>query len=469
VSAPEVYDLVVIGAGPAGEKGAAQAAYFGKRVAMVETAPHPGGAGVNTGTVPSKALRASALYFSGLRQRGLFGRDYDLSAGLTMRDVLHREQEAVEALREVVRQNLDRHQIDVVRGHGAFEDAHTVLVTPSDGGAPRRLRGDVVLLAPGSLPNPGRGDLPQGPRVYDSDSVLRMDALPTSLGIIGAGVIGCEYASIFSALGINVTVIDGRDRLLPFLDGEISDRLRVELERLGVGFWLQDGVTRVEVGSDGVALELQSGATVHVEAILIAAGRLGATRGLGLEKLGIAVGDRGHISVNDHYQTSVPHVYAAGDVLGLPGLAATAMEQARVAMCHAFDLGYKTRVASLVPLAVYTIPEVAMVGETEESARERGLDYCVGSAPFSRNARAQIVGEIGGVLKLIFRPADRALLGVHVLGEGASELVHVGLMVLHAGGAIDAFIDATFNYPTLGEAYKYAAYDGLGNLDRRRG
>jgi NAD(P) transhydrogenase len=326
----------------------------------------------------------------------------------------------------------------------------------------------VVLLAPGSLPNPGRGDLPQGPRIYDSDSVLRMETLPSSLGIIGAGVIGCEYASIFTALGANVTVIDGRDRLLSFLDAEISDRLRLELERLGVGFWLSDGVTRVEQLPDGVALELQSGATVHVEAMLIAAGRLGATGGLGLEKLGIDVGDRGHVAVNEQYQTAVPHIYAVGDVIGYPGLAATAMEQARVAVCHAFDLGYKTRVAALVPLAIYTIPEVAMVGETEESCRERGLDCCVGSAPFSRNARAQIQGEVGGLLKLVFRPADRALLGVHILGEGASELVHVGLMVLHAGGSIDTFIDTTFNYPTLGEAYKYAAYDGLGALDRRR-
>ena len=467
VSAREAYDLVVLGAGPAGERGATQAAELGKRVAIVEAAPYPGGAGVNTGTVPSKALRASALYFSGLRHRGLFGRDYDLLSGLTMRDVLHREKEAVEALREVVRQNLDHHQVDVVYGLGDFEDAHTIRIAPSDRGPVRHLRGEVLLLATGSLPNPGR-DLPRGPRVYDSDSVLRMETLPRRLGIIGAGVMGCEYASTFSALGVDVTVIDGRGRLLPFLDAEFSDRLRLEMERLGVRFWLRDRVVRVAMDRDGVALHLQSGATVPVEAVLVAAGRLGRTEGLGLDRLGIGVGDRGHVSVNAQYQTAVPHLYAVGDVIGPPGLAATAMDQARVAMCHAFDLADKPRVAGIVPLAVHTIPEVAGAGETEQSARERGVDFCVGQAPFSRNARAQLAGDVGGLLKLVFRPEDRALLGVHILGEGASELVHIGLMVLHVGGRIDTFVDATFNYPTLGEAYKYAAYDGLSALQRRR-
>jgi len=462
----ERYDLVVIGGGPAGEKGAAQAAYFGRRVALVECQPYLGGAGVNTGTVPSKALRESALYFSGLRQRGLYGRDYDLRSGLTVRDFLHREQEVVRALRQVVADNVARHRIELVHGAAVFEDEHTVRVEGSGGS--RRLRGDVILIATGSLPNPGR-DIPRDPRIFDSDSILEMPRLPERLAVIGAGVIGCEYASAFAALGMAVTVVDGRDRLLSFLDAEMSDLLRRGMEWVGVEFRLADGITAFDTAGETVGLALRSGGRLEADAVLMAAGRLGATVGLGLERLGLPVGDRGHLTVNEHYQTAIPHIYAAGDVIGFPALAATAMEQARVAMCHAFDLKYKTRLAPIFPLAVYTIPEVAMAGETEESARERGLDCCAGRAVYRANARGQILGDLEGRVKLVFRAADRGLVGVHILGEGASELIHVGLMVMLAGGTIDTFIAAVFNYPTLGDAYKYAAYDGLGALQRRTG
>ena len=463
----ERYDLVVIGSGPAGEKGAAQAAYFGKRVVLVERTPHVGGAGVNTGTVPSKTLRETALYFSGLRQRGLYGVDYTVKTDLTVQDFMYREQEVVRALREVVRANVERHAIDLVHGEAALEDAHTVRVTPPDGGPARRLRGDVVLLATGSVPARPR-DIPFGdPRVYDSDEILRMARLPRTLAVVGAGVIGCEYTTVFAALGITVTLLDGRDRLLGFLDAEIADRLRRQMELLGVDVRLGDGVLRVAADPDLLRLHTRRGDRLEVDAVLFAAGRHGATRGLGLERVGIPVDDRGLVAVNAHYQTAVPHVYAAGDVIGFPALASTSMEQARVAMCHAFDLGYKTRVAPIFPLAVYTIPEVAMAGETEETARAKGIDYCVGRALYRQNARGQIVGDLEGQLKLVFRAADRTLLGVHVFGEGAAELVHVGLMVLLARGTIDTFVDAVFNYPTLGDAYKYAAYDGLGNLARR--
>jgi len=461
------YDLIVIGSGPAGEKGAAQTAYFGKRVALVEAAPHVGGAGVNTGTIPSKTLRETALYFSGLAQRGLYGVDVTLKQDLTVRDFMHREHEVVRALREVVHDNIAKHRIDLLHGTATFVDAHTVAVTPPHGRAPRRIAADVILIATGSLPNPGR-DLPlDDPRVYDSDTILAMTDLPRSLAIVGAGVIGCEYASIFAALGIRVAVLDGRPRLLSFLDAETADRLRLQLELLGVDVRLGNGVTRFTPGPDGIALELQQGDPLTVDAVLIAAGRLGNTRGLGLDAVGIPVGDRGHLTVNEHYQTVVPHVYAAGDVIGFPALAATSMEQARVAMCHAFDLKYKTRVAPVVPLAVYTIPEVAMAGETEESCREKGIDYGVGRALYRQNARGQIVGDLAGQVKLVFRVPDRTLLGVHIIGESAAELVHVGLMVMQAGGAIDTFIHAVFNYPTLGDAYKYAAYDGLSTLFRQ--
>ena len=234
-----------------------------------------------------------------------------------------------------------------------------------------------------------------------------------------------------------------------------------------MGLHLGDAVTRFAPGPAGIEVSFRSGGGIVAETLLMAAGRLGNTGGLGLDALGIPVGDRGHIGVNEHYQTSVPRVYAVGDVIGFPGLAATSMEQARVAMCHAFDLKYKSRVAPVFPLAIYTVPEVAMVGETEETCRDKGIDHCVGRAHYRQNARGQIIGDLSGMLKLVFRASDRVLLGVHVVGKDAAELVHVGMMVMQMGGTIDAFIDAVFNYPTLGDAYKYAAYDGLGALQRR--
>jgi NAD(P) transhydrogenase len=455
------YDLVVIGSGPAGEKGAAQAAYFGKRVALVEREPHVGGAGINTGTVPSKTLRETALYFSGLRQRGLYGVDYSVKPDLTVHDFMYREQEVVRSLREVVNANIARHEIELVRGQAVFEDPHTVRV------GERRLHGDVVLIATGSVPTRPAGVPFNDRRVHDSDEILTMTRLPRSLTVVGAGVIGCEYATIFGALGIRVTLIDGRDRLLAFLDGDVANRLREQMQRLGIDVRLSESVIRYATDADGIRLDLKTGEPLKTDAVLVAAGRVANVAGLGLERAGVTVDERGLLTVNEHYQTAVPHIYAAGDVIGFPALASTSMEQARVAMVHAFDLKYKTAVAPIFPLAVYTIPEVAMVGETEESCRHKRTDYCVGRALYRTNARGQITGDLGGELKLVFRYPDRTLLGVHVIGEGAAELVHVGLMVLQTGGTIDVFIDTVFNYPSLGETYKYAAYDGLGALARR--
>jgi NAD(P) transhydrogenase len=281
---------------------------------------------------------------------------------------------------------------------------------------------------------------------------------------LGAGVIGCEYATIFAALGIQVTLIDGRDRLLPFLDAELSDRLRLQMELLGLGVRLSSGKVRVAAEPDAVHLDLEHGASVRADGLLFAGGRHGNTQGLGLEKIGVAVGASGHIQVNEHFQTAVPHIYAAGDVVGFPALAATSMEQARVAMCYAFDLKYKTRVAPILPFAIYTIPEVSTVGESEESCRAKGIPYAAGRSLYGRNPRGQIIGDLTGQIKLLFRVPDKTLLGVHIIGEDAAELIHVGVMVMLAGGTIDSFIDAVFNYPTLSDAYKYAAYDGLAAL-----
>jgi NAD(P) transhydrogenase len=461
------YDLVVIGAGPAGEKGAAQAAYFGKRVAIIEREPFPGGAGINTGTVPSKTLRETALYFSGLRQHSLYGIDFHVQSDLTVKELMYRQQEVVRSLRQVVTQNIERHQIDVVQGEASFEDPHTLRVT-AEGQPDRLLHGDIVLIATGSVPTRPPNVPFTDARVHDSDEILELERLPRTLAVVGAGVIGCEYTTIFAALGIKVSLIDGRDRLLGFLDAELADQLRLQMGILGVDLRLKENVARYTPQADGVRLELKSGGHLVVDQVLVAAGRVAKVQSLAIDRAGLAVNQRGLLTVNERYQTSVPHIYAAGDVVGFPALASTSMEQARVAMVQAFDLPkYKTRVAPVFPLAVYTIPEVAMAGETEETCKQNNIDYCVGRAYYRTNARGQISGDLNGLVKLVFRYPDKLLLGVHIIGENAAELVHIGLMALQTEITIDMFVNTVFNYPSLGDAYKYAAYDGLGAVQRR--
>ncbi|MBZ5644269.1 MAG: Si-specific NAD(P)(+) transhydrogenase [Acidobacteriia bacterium] len=459
----ESFDLIVIGSGPAGEKGAAQAAYFSKRVALIERREELGGAGVNTGTVPSKTLRESALYFSGLRQRGLYGIDYSLREGLTVQGFMHRKDAVVSAERLKIATNLAAHKIELIHGTATFEDAHTINVADPRG-ATRTLRGEMILIATGSKPH-RPPEIPFDDKsVFDSDSILAMDRIPKSMIVVGGGVIGCEYASIFTAMGVAVTLIDGRERLLPFLDAEISDRLRAHLANLGLNIVFQDRPKSTQRTPGGIWMTLNSGKIVKAETALFAAGRRGAVEGLELEKAGLALNPRGNIDVNEHYQTHVPHIYAAGDVIGFPALASTSMEQGRVAMCHAFGFPYKLRLASQLPMGIYTIPEISAVGETEESCREKKIAYEVGRAKYANNARGQIAGDDSGILKLIFRPDTKQLLGVQILGESATELIHLGMAVLESGGTIDKFIEMVFNFPTLSELYKYAAYDGLGNL-----
>lgn len=462
MAAPETYDLVVIGCGPAGEKGAAQAAYFGKRVAIVEGASVVGGSGINTGTVPSKTLRESALYFSGLKQRGLYGIDYSLKEDLTVHDFMHHERAVVEMERSRILKNLELHKIELLRGQASFTDAHTIAATGPDG--TRSLHGEVILVATGSKPHRPAEIAFDDLHTFDSDTFLQMDRIPSSLAVIGGGVIGCEYASIFRALGVDVTLVDGRDQLLPFLDVEISDRLRHRFLALGMHLWFNERPAKVENHAAGARLFMKSGRVLDVEAALFAAGRRAAVDSLALENAGLAISDKGYIPVDANYRTSVPHIYAAGDVIGFPALASTSMEQARVAVCHAFGLKYKQRVASLLPMGIYTIPEISAAGETEASCKEKSIDYCVGRALYENNARGHITGDTAGMLKLIFGRADRKLLGISMIGESATELIHIGMMVLDNGLAIDEFIEQVFNYPTLSETYKYAAYDGLGNL-----
>jgi NAD(P) transhydrogenase len=462
VASNEHFDLIIVGCGPAGEKAGAQAAYFGKRVAIIEREQNVGGSSINTGTVPSKTLRESALYFSGLKQRGLYGIDYSLKENLTIGDFMHHEREVVEMERQRILKNLELHHIELIRGQAAFVDPRTITVNGKNGA--RTLDGDVVLIATGSKPHRPPEIAFDDVHVFDSDTFLRMDRIPKSLAVIGGGVIGCEYASIFAALGVDVTLVDGRDHLLPFLDGEIAERLRVRLAGIGMKFWFNERPVKVQTTPSGVDLVMKSGKTLQTESALFAAGRRAAVDALSLEKTGLAINDRGYISVDANYRTAIPNIYAAGDVIGFPALASTSMEQGRVAVCHAFGFAYKQRVASMLPMGIYTIPEISAAGENEESCKERKIDYCVGRALYANNARGHITGDTAGMLKLIFARADKKLLGISIIGENATELIHTGMMVLDHNLTIDEFIQQVFNYPTLSETYKYAAYDGLGNL-----
>jgi NAD(P) transhydrogenase len=461
------FDLVAIGCGPAGEKGAAQAAYFGKNVAVVERSPYPGGACINTGTLPSKTLRETALYFSGLRQRGLYGIDYSLKEGLTIDDFMYRERIVVEAEREIIQRNLERHNIELIRGVASLRDAHTIHVEQLDGTA-LDLETEVVLIATGSSPYRPQ-DVPFDHRIiFDSDSILHMTRIPKSMAIIGGGVIGSEYASIFTALDVAVTLVDGRDRLLPFLDTEIVERLQNQLESLGMRFIFNDRVQSVEMRDNRALLQLRGGEGLNCDIALFAAGRESNVQGLNLEAVGVKMGNRGLLLVNENYQTSVPNIYAAGDVIGFPALASTSMEQARVAMVHAFDLKYKERISHVLPLAIYTIPEISSVGLSEDACREKSIPCLVGRSYYDKSPRGQIIGDTSGMLKLVFSPADGKLLGAHHIGELASELVHIGAHAIASAESIHTFIEAVYNYPTLADSYKYAAYNGLDNLAKWR-
>lgn len=469
----EKFDLVVLGSGPAGEKGAAQAAYFGKRVALVERWMEPGGVSVHTGTLPSKTLREAALYLTGFQRRELYGMTLKLDRKKGLRQLVGRLKDVTLRQTRQIRRNLERHRIELVIGSGRFLDPKTIGIFDRTGAEVRRLQADVVLIGVGSSPLPPRGVTFADPDVEDSDSVLDLDRIPKTLAVVGGGVIGCEYASIFAALGTRVQLIEGRDRLLGFLDSEISAALKIALERMGSEILLGDAVETIsrEPGKkdNALRLNLKSGRVLKADKILFSAGRKGNVEGLGLTAAGVAFDERGKIPVDENFQTNVPGIYAAGDVIGFPALAATSMDQGRVAMRRAFGVGFKLSIAPLFPYGVYTIPEISMIGATEDELKAKGVEYEVGRSRYENNARGQITGDPDGFIKLIFDPKDSKLLGVHIIGGAATELIHIPQMVMATGGGLDAFLSAVFNFPTLSECFKYAAYDGLQRMSHKGG
>ncbi|WP_439622286.1 Si-specific NAD(P)(+) transhydrogenase [Gemmata sp.] len=456
------FDLVVIGAGPAGCAAANTAALLGKKVAVVERSATVGGAAINTGTIPSKTLRETALALSGLKARALYGVDLSLRREATVDDFLRHERQVrtVEAAQS--RHLLDRFGVTVLQGTGSFVDAHTVRVGASATGSGGLFRGEKIIIAIGSVPSRPAMFPFEHNRVHDSDELLYLTAMPRSLAVIGAGVIGSEYACMFAVLGTRVHLIDGRDTLLPFLDADLSKALAASMTRQGVVFHWKENVVKCEAPRIGeIVLTLTSGNEVLVDHLLVCAGRTSPTAELNPAAAGVGLSSRGLVPVDEHYRTTVPHIYAVGDVIGFPALASTSAEQGRVAACHACGSDFKKTLAAVLPAGIYTIPELSTAGLTEAQVREKGIDYVVGRGDYAHNPRGQIIGDKTGFLKLIFQASDMKLLGVHVIGEQATELVHIGLTALMIGAGAELFMNTCYNYPTLGDLYKLAAADAL--------
>jgi NAD(P) transhydrogenase len=456
------FDLVVLGSGPAGQKAAIQAAKVGASVAVVECRDTIGGVCANTGTIPSKTLREAAVYLTGLSERGLYGQSYRVKDEITIDDLIWRTQQVMAREVDVIRNQLARNHVQVLTGQGRLADEHRVEVSDLRDSV-RTVEADRIVIATGTTPaRPPDVEFDEA-TILDSDGILQMSRIPATLVVVGAGVIGIEYASIFAALGTRVTVVERRDRLLEFCDGQMVEALQYYLRDLGVVFRLGETVTSVEKHDGGTLTALASGKRIAADAVMYSAGRQGATAGLGLEELGLEIDKRGRIAVDEHYRTAVEHIYAVGDVIGFPSLASSSFEQGRLAAAHAFGLDARP-MRELLPIGIYTIPEISFAGRTEEELTGEGIPYEIGTSRYRELARAQIQGDQVGLLKLLVDPEARTLLGVHAFGTAATELVHIGQTVMGLGGTVDYLIDQVFNYPTLAESYKVAALDATNKL-----
>ncbi|MHB8878147.1 MAG: Si-specific NAD(P)(+) transhydrogenase [Myxococcaceae bacterium] len=464
------FDVVILGCGPAGERAAIHASRAGKRVAVVERAGVVGGNRVNWGTIPSKTLRESALYVLGLRRAEIHGIRAEFKEEITVADFMFRERLVKQRELELINESLDRYHIEVFKGHGRFVDEHTVAITGVDGQVRTQLTGAFILIATGSRPH-HPGDVPfDGQTVFDSESILALPRMPRSMLVLGAGVVGIEYASIFAALGLQVTLVDTRERLLPYCDGELVDILERELRRLGVVVLHNDRHQAIErLEGKRVRCRTGTGNVLEADVLLYCVGRDGNTADLGLETVGLTPNAYGLLEVNDHFQTRHPHIYAAGDVIGYPALASTSMEQGRLAMRHAFNIPGVPLKTEVLPFAAYSIPEISYVGASEETLKKAGTGYVVGRGRYDANPRGQIIGDLGGVLKLLFEEGTLKLLGVHIIGTNASELVHIGLAFLRNHATAQQIAETLFNYPTLSDLYRHAALKAITEGGRRRG
>jgi len=456
------YDVLVIGSGPAGHKAAICAAKAGKKVAVVERKVAVGGVSVNTGTIPSKTFREAVLYLSGFRQRSVYGQSYTLKKTVTIGDLNQRVQHVIKNEIEVLNAQFRRNGVDVIPGRASFIDPHIVKVAGPDGVV--EIASETIILAVGARPAHSDNFAVDGETIVDTETFYAMPQLPKTLIVVGGGVIGVEYATMAATVGVGVTVIETRPTILDFIDGEIVEALTYHMRQSGITLRLGEEVTSVKRTPSGkVAALTKSHKEIAGDAVLYAVGRQGNTDSLDLPNAGLEADSRGRISVNEHFQTKAPHIYAVGDVIGFPSLASVSSEQGRLAASHA--LGAATRgLTSLFPYGIYTIPEISYVGSTEEELTEAGVPYETGIARYREIARGQILGDDAGLLKLLFHRETKTLLGVHIIGEGASELVHIGQAVISFGGTIEYFVDTVFNYPTLAECYKVAALAGINKL-----
>ena len=455
------FDVVVLGSGPGGQKAAIAAAKLGRRVAVVEKRNMIGGVCINTGTIPSKTLREAVLYLTGLNQRELYGASYRVKEEITVADLGMRTQHVIGREIQVIRSQLARNHVTVLQGTGRFLDPHTIGITGE--GQEKKVTADKIVIATGTSPaRPGSVEF-DDKTIIDSDAILRLDRIPETLVVVGAGVIGIEYASMFAALGTKVTVVERRERMLEFCDLEIVEALKYHLRDLAVTFRFGENVAAVERRPRGALTLLESGKIIPADCVMYSAGRQGKTAELCLEAAGLTADDRGRIKVDENFVTEVPHIYAVGDVIGFPALAATSMEQGRLAAQHACGepAGDLT---DLPPIGIYTIPEISFVGRSEDELTRDKVPFEVGVSRYRELARGQIIGDSYGMLKLLVSPETRRLLGVHVFGTGATELVHIGQTVMGCGGTIDYLVDAVFNYPTLAESYKVAALDAMNKM-----
>ena len=457
------YDMVVIGSGPGGQKAAIASAKLGKSVAMVERGNMLGGVCVNTGTIPSKTLREAVLYLTGMSQRELYGASYRVKEKITPADLLARTQHVITKEIDVVRNQLMRNRVDLLEGHGRFTDPHTIEIEDPSRREKLTISGKYIVIATGTTPARPSGVDFDDDRVLDSDGILDLKSLPASMVVVGAGVIGIEYASMFAALGTKVTVVEKRSDMLDFVDPEIVEALKFHLRDLAVTFRFGEEVTAVDVGASGTITTLASGKQIPADTVMYSAGRQGQTDQLDLQKAGLEVEGRGRIFVDDKFRTKVEHIYAVGDVIGFPALAATSMEQGRLAAYHAFGEACDG-ITELQPIGIYSIPEISYVGATEVELTKNSIPYEVGVARYRELARGQIAGDSYGMLKLLVSTDDLRILGAHIFGTSATEMVHIGQAVMGCGGSVEYLVDAVFNYPTFSEAYKVAALDVMNKV-----